>query len=140
MGDDLKFDDITIDLGNGYGVSDNSITLDPSLWNAGAYTINTTASGDYSYDYGTLNWGQSVDKGLTVNDGDLRIEGSGDLKIGDRSIKEFMDKVEKRLAILNVNQELEAQWEELKALGDKYRELEEQLIERNKIMDILKEK
>jgi len=135
MSDDLEFDiDTTIDLGNGYGVSDNTITLDPSLWNAGggAYTISTTGTGDY--EYSGVNWGNISDnKGITIAE-------DGDLTIGNRSLKEFMDKVEERLAILNVNQELEAQWEELKALGDKYRELEKTLLERNKIMDILKDK
>lgn len=128
-------DTITIDLGS-YSDNDYQIyTSSDTISYTNQYTVNGVSGSDFNWSFSDTS-----QSGITVTEGDLKIEGDGDLKIGDRSIKEFMDKVEKRLAILNVNQELEAQWEELKALGDKYRELEEQLIERNKIMDILKEK
>ena len=50
----------------------------------------------------------------------------------------FMDSVEQRLNILRVNPELEAQWNELKELGDRYRELEKELQDRNRVWDILR--
>jgi hypothetical protein len=43
--------------------------------------------------------------------------------------------IEKRLNILQVNPELESQWQELKELGDQYRELESKLLEKNKVWE-----
>jgi hypothetical protein len=134
MGDkDLKFDPLTVDLGDSYGGAGNYSSITYTTDTSDPYTITLDDSYGYSSDFGSYEWtlSETGSKGIDITEGDLTIEG--------RSMKEFMDNVEKRLAILNVNQELEEQWEELKKLGDKYRELEEQLLERNKIMEILKE-
>jgi hypothetical protein len=45
---------------------------------------------------------------------------------------------EKRLAILHPNEKLEEKWEELKALGERYRELEKDILEKEKIWEIIK--
>lgn len=68
--------------------------------------------------------------------GDAKID--GDLKVKGKSLSEFMEKVEQRLAILHPNSELEEKWDELKELGDRYRQLEKEIIEKNKVWDILK--
>ena len=81
-------------------------------------------------------------KGGADIDGDLKIQGDaefeGDLKIQGVSIKESLDNIEKRLAILHPNKKLEEKWERLKALGDMYRELEAEIIEKEEIWSILK--
>jgi hypothetical protein len=48
------------------------------------------------------------------------------------------DKIEERLAILHPNPELEDRWEELKELSKRYKELEKEIIEKEKMWDILK--
>ena len=49
-----------------------------------------------------------------------------------------MTRVEQRLAILTPDTRLEEEWSELKALGDRYRELEKEIHDRMKTFDILK--
>lgn len=56
----------------------------------------------------------------------------------DRSLTETIDKIEQRLAILRPNPELESKWDRLKELGDLYRALEKDILEKEKIVDILK--
>ena len=68
--------------------------------------------------------------------GDASFE--GDIKIKEKSLSDFMEKVEERLNILSLNKKLEAEWEELKTIGDKYRALEKELIEKNEMWNILK--
>ena len=82
--------------------------------------------GDYVY-----NQNPSVDI-----KGDAKIE--GDLKVKGKSLSEFIEKVEQRLAILKPNSELEEKWEELKELGNKYRELEKEILEKEEVWKILK--
>jgi hypothetical protein len=62
----------------------------------------------------------------------------GDVKIKGKSITEVFDKIEERLAILHPNPELEDRWEELKELSKRYKELEKEIIEKEKMWDILK--
>ena len=140
MNDDLKVNPLTVDLGDSYGGADNSPSITYTTDTSDPYTITLDDSYSNSYvsgisgDFGNITWGHDS----TFNKG-LNIDEDGDITLGKTSLKDFISKVEQRLAILQPNEELEEQWEELKKLGDKYRELEEQLLERNKIMEILKE-
>ena len=68
--------------------------------------------------------------------GDATVE--GDIIIKGKSLHQTLAKIEQRLAILHPNPELEASWEQLKELGNKYRELEKELMEKQKIWNILK--
>ena len=72
---------------------------------------------------------------LSVN-GDAII--SGELIVNGISLIERLDTIEKRLAILNVNLKLEDKWEELKTLGNRYRELEKDILEKEEIWNIIK--
>ena len=93
--------------------------------------VYTTGTDNYSFDY-------NYNPGVDVTAGDLKVHNEGDIKLGERSLKEFMDKVEERMNILRPNQELEEQWDELKKLGDSYRKLEKELLEKNKMWEALK--
>jgi hypothetical protein len=68
--------------------------------------------------------------------GDAEIE--GDLKVKGKSLADAIDNIEKRLAILHPNKDLEERWEQLKALGEQYRELEKDILEKEKIWETLK--
>lgn len=128
--------------------------------NGHAATISTAASGNiwpyvvtnsgtYALPVGSGGSNVSPGLGLTFNDqwdynnkqslsvrGDAEFE--GDIKLKGKSLSETLDKIEQRLAILHPNEKLEAKWEELKKLGDMYRALEKDIIEKEKIWETLK--
>jgi hypothetical protein len=63
-------------------------------------------------------------------EGEVTIKG---VKLDDR-----LTAIEERLGILRPNNDLEGKWEKLKALGDEYRKLEQEILEGENIWDILK--
>lgn len=135
MGDtvdsDFNIDDI--DWSTPTGVSANTtdtltISVPDGIDFNTAYTTNTSDF-QFNFDY---------NPGVDITQGNLSIHNDGDIKLGDRSLKEFMDKVEERMNILRPNPELEEQWDELKQLGERYRELEKELLEKNKMWETLK--
>lgn len=67
--------------------------------------------------------------------GDANIDGN--LKVKGKDICDILDKIEQRLAILKTDTELEERWERLKQLGDEYRQLEKDILEKEKIYKIL---
>ena len=62
----------------------------------------------------------------------------GEITIKGRNLTDMLDKIEERLAILHPNPKLEDKWDELKELGKRYKELEAEIIEKEKIWAILK--
>ena len=140
---------IVLDLGDygaaqpSYGLTSSgidTITLDPSTWTTssvtipnGGYTIASGASTVSSWS--AYNYNPSVN---ITSDGISMQEGS-DIKVGGKSLMESIEKIEERLGILKPNPELEDRWEKLKELRKQYMELEKDLLEKEKIMKILKE-
>lgn len=145
---DMKwFDDL---LANVNGTQMNLFD-DNLITSTAAATISTAASGNlYPYVVTSSGTGNiSPNLGLSFNDqwdfnhkqslsvkGDAEFE--GDVKIKGKSISETLDKIEQRLAILHPNEKLESKWAELKKLGDAYRALEKDIIEKEKIWETLK--
>ena len=134
--------DNTIDLGN-YGAAQSvytvgnidSITLDPS------YSITgSTVNWNSSYNYGDLTFTNTQSPRVNINNDGISMDAEADIKVGDRSLKDFMDRVEDRLAILHPNADLEERWGQLKDLRRQYETLEKDILEKEKIMKILKEK
>lgn len=97
----------------------------------GNYTLTTTSNGTLSHDWNFAPQKQS----LHVR-GDAEFE--GDVKIKGKSLTDMLDKIEERLAILHPNEKLEEKWLELKKLGEAYRALEKDIIEKEKIWETLK--
>jgi len=62
----------------------------------------------------------------------------GDLTIQGKSLKDSLDRIEERLAILRPNEELEEKWDNLRGLRKMYMELEAEIIEKEKMWSILK--
>ena len=76
-------------------------------------------------------------KGATLSvKGDADFE--GEVTIKGKNIAEMFEKIEERLAILHPNPELEDRWDELKDLAKRYKELEQEIIEKEKVWAILK--
>jgi hypothetical protein len=134
--------DTTIDLGN-YGAAQSvytlgnidTITLDPSYSITGSTAIWTS-----NYNYGDITLTNSQSPKVNINNDGISMDAEADIKVGDRSLKDFMDRVEDRLAILHPNEALEDRWEQLKDLRRQYEALEKDILEKEKIMKILKEK
>jgi hypothetical protein len=106
----------SIDLGTGaVGAAADTIDILPYTfnWNSPAYTISAGTGGTGSY-YTSTSTGF---KGIEVKDG-------ADIKIGERSLSEFMDRVESRLAILQPKPELLEKFEALQKAYDQYKLLE----------------
>jgi len=71
--------------------------------------------------------------------GQLELRGdNADIKINGRSLMESIDALEQRLHILVPNPELEKEWDELRELGERYRELEKQCKEKGNMWSKLK--
>lgn len=107
---------------------------------SGSYTWTTNSIGGYNLG----NISPSLNLNDTWNHGDTKLhvkgdaEFEGDVKIKGKSISETLDKIEERLGILHPNEKLEAKWEELKKLGDAYRALEKDILEKEQIWNTLK--
>ena len=108
---------------------------DQSVWTSGAADVNPI------WNVGSSNGYTYTNTNLTDlnQSGKISIKGeNADLDINGVSLKDFMARVEQRLAILTPDTRLEEEWSELKALGDRYRELEKEIHDRMKTFDILK--
>jgi hypothetical protein len=69
----------------------------------------------------------------------IQLNGKGaDIEVNGQSLIGMIEKIEERLNILHPNEKLEAEWEELKTLGDQYRQLEQQILEKQATWDRLK--
>lgn len=110
--------------------SDYVFSLDDSLTD---YNISINSNGTYT--------GPVYTTTLTQNGRQLHVEGNaeinGSLRVGGRDIGECLDKIEERLAILRPNQGLEERWTELRELGQRYRELEKDILEKENLYGIL---
>lgn len=62
-----------------------------------------------------------------------------DITLNGKSLTKILDGIEQRLAILHPNEKLEDRWQELKDLGQRYRELEAEIISREEMFKTLKD-
>ena len=71
--------------------------------------------------------------------GRITLQGpDADIEVNGESLMTMLHRIEERLNILTPNQELEAEWDQLRELGEQYRELEKKLSEQVKMWDALK--
>jgi hypothetical protein len=130
--------------------------------NSGGYTIGTSISDDFptisitgstignvdagyivsNGSSGSWNWGTITSADTSLSGATLHVKGDadfeGEVSIKGKNIADMFAKIEERLAILHPNPKLEEKWERLKSLGQMYRELEAEIIEKEKMWDILK--
>jgi hypothetical protein len=127
----------------GYGAGQGVYTVDTAadtitLGNLDWNSMNTTLTTGVD----SLVWNDAyntwADPNVNISKDGVAIKGEADLKIGDRSMKDFMNKVEDQLAILRPAPELEEKWDKLKNLRRQYEECKQDIIEKEKIMEILK--
>ena len=130
--------------------SDSNYVADPFGTYRGPVTFGPNVSGPttmlggngYTYTTNTTSPWISGSNNATVNiaqSGTLELRGENpDIKINDKSMVTWMEKVEERLNILTPNPELEADWDELQELGERYRALEKQCKEKAQMWAALK--
>ena len=72
--------------------------------------------------------------------GSIELRGDdADIKVNGRSLMDAIDALEQRLNILVPNPELEKEWDELRELGERYRELEKKCKEKGEMWKKLKQ-
>jgi len=60
--------------------------------------------------------------------GKISLQGEdADIEINGESLVSMLKRIEERINLLTVNHELESDWEELRELGNQYRELEQRI-------------
>jgi len=95
-----------------------------TLGQQGPYVWNTTGG----------NLGTNISQG-----GRISLQGTdADLDINGKSLKQWMERVEERLNILTPNPTLEKEWDDLRELGERYRELEKKCKEKAEMWKKLK--
>jgi hypothetical protein len=103
-----------------------------------SYSWITTGTGTNGV--GALDWSSPTINSTITQSAIMELRGeNADLKINGRSLMSAIDALEQRLNILVPNPELEAEWEELRELGERYRELERQCKEKGDMWAKLKE-
>ncbi len=114
--------------------------------NTGPISVGGTGSaGQFMYSNGTTTtWSDDTITIANINPGSgtLSVKGNaefdGDIKLKGKSLNDTLSKIEERLAILHPNERLEEKWVKLKELRKQYQELEADILEKEKIMEILK--
>lgn len=130
------------------------MTTDTITWTTAADCITTGTSqpnysasivGSPSYTYTTnttspwINTSVSDNTMIVGQSGAVQIRGEdADIKINDKSMVAWMEKVEERLNILTPNPELEKEWDDLRRLGNRYRALERKCKEKAQMWAALK--
>jgi hypothetical protein len=101
--------------------------------------VTITSTGVTTTPIYTTGTGVSNPWASTNSTGKLNLDGDqADIVINGKSLGAAIAKIEQRLNILVPNSELEAEWAELKKLGDAYRKLEQDLIEKADMWGCLK--
>jgi hypothetical protein len=73
--------------------------------------------------------------------GRMELKGNqADIVINDVSLNDTLRSIQDRLNMLRPNRELEAEWDQLRDLGEQYRDLEKQLMEKQRAWDLLRKK
>jgi len=117
----------------------NNTMIGDSLDSVTITVPNNTSNGLY--------WGLNGTSTITLTEpslkgSTLKVNGdadiTGELTVQGVKLIDRLDKIEERLSILHPNPELEDKWDELKELGKRYKELEAEIIEKEKVWNILK--
>ena len=113
----------------------DTITLDSSMFTTGSitapYTYTTSGTSGYTLSSNPSTVRIDAD-GLTMKEG-------ADIVVSGKSLTKAIEQIEERLGILHPNPALEDRWDKLKDLRRQYMEMEKDILEKEKIMKILKE-
>ena len=68
------------------------------------------------------------------------IEVKGQITVDGIDLAAAIRRIEERLNLLEPNKALEAEWDELRELGERYRQMERDMLEKLELVEILKKK
>ena len=130
-------------VANPFGTYSSPTTFGPNVSGSHSviggldYTYTTTTTSPW---LNVSNGGTGSSPTMAVNpSGTIEIKGEdADIKINGKSMVTWMEKVEERLNILTPNPELEADWDDLRKLGNRYRALEKKCREKAQMWAALK--
>ena len=128
----IEYDDLAISTGTfpGWGaIPGANVTIGAATQMAtGANQCVDASNGTYT-----------ISPITSTSRGTLELQGEGaDVKINGVSLTGVLKNIEERLNILRPNKELEADWDQLRELGDQYRRLETKLKEKSLMWNKLK--
>jgi hypothetical protein len=104
------------------------------------WTITSSIS-DHTTGTGGFSWvDTSGDMTFsTAHRGILDLQGDdADIVINGQSLLQSLQAIEQRVGILRPNARLENHWDQLRELGEQYRRLEQELMEKQQMWDMLK--
>lgn len=118
----------------GTGLTEDTITLSSVYANTAITNNGVLAGGPYTVSTGiTQPW---FSNSATPK---IKLDGEGaDIEVNGWSLIDAIKKIEERLNILHPNEKLETEWEELRALGEQYRKLEQHIKDKQATWDKLK--
>ena len=86
------------------------------------------------------NWSTSNTLNVPTS-GRMELQGAqADIVMNGVSLNDTLKLIQDRLCMLRPNSELEQEWDQLRDLGEQYRELEKQLMEKQRAWDLLRKK
>ena len=117
----------------GYSFPSSNVSISGS--NTNPWTYSSVSGGPY-----TINGGAGTGYPWATNvSPKIRLDGEGaDIEVNGVSLMDMIGKIEQRLNILHPNEKLEEEWEELRALGEQYRKLEQHIKDKQATWDKLK--
>jgi len=131
-----------------YTMSYYSTTYPATYSNITINASSTSATGASGYLYtsngSNANWSVATNTTATpmvVNQsGKISLQGeNADLDINGVSLKETLVSIQEMLGVMKMDPALEKEFEELRAAGDRYRELRERFQEQKAVWDTLKQ-
>jgi len=114
-------------------------TISLAASTAQTYTVSSGLTGTAGSVL-TANGAWSQSPTLEVNQsGTIELRGkNADIRVNGESLMETLKGIQDRLNMLQPNPELEAEWDQLRELGDQYRKLETEFKEKSKMWNMLK--
>ena len=137
---DTMLKELQDDHMHGYDpIPNDTITLSSLNYNntviSGGYTTSGSL-GPFTISNGGTNTSPWYSQTASTK---IRLDGAdADIEINGISLLKTMQEIQSRLNLLQPNTALEAEWEELYELGRKYRELEQQIKDKQATWDRLK--
>ena len=126
-------DTISITTMSGLGAAGSSMQ--------GLYTTGANGTSAIDWSNISISSGWTTTSPTTISQsGVMELRGeNADVKVNGRSLMDAIDALEQRLNILVPNPELEKEWDELRELGERYRELEKKCKEKGEMWKKLKQ-
>ena len=117
---------------NSYGyVPSEHTTYTSSVWNPSSLTSPQTITTGTSAPWATFNPNTTSAK--------IQLDGeNADITVNGWSLVDAVKRIEQRLGLFQPNPELEAEWSDLRELGEQYRQLEQHIKDKQATFDRLK--